>query len=356
MKTLKAIMAIAMVIILASCGGKSFDHERAKEMTEAYEDGDFSDNDWKEFCSLYEDGADYLIDMMETTKTKITPDMTIKEVNAIKEEFEEIYSIWDRMDYPIYDARREIPDNLSERFKAADEKVSKMRREFNASIAEGNPVYKVLGLEKENRYNENLTPKEYWKKYSDFLIEAENIINGKSDYKPTQAQIAEIQRIIDDHKSFIEMQAKDLKMGTPETALTELTSKGLGVIALGAKAAELPNRIDGFYDNVRFEQINHEYNLDVPLIYSGYYTFSIKGNPIAHATVDKNGKIVSISVMSSEYASPDGITVGDPYSKISSDTRFRPSNNEMTDNMQSDNCVYVHDFNKICSIIIGDEY
>lgn len=349
------ILSTVIAVTVTSCA-KKFNHERAKEMTEAYENGDFSESDWEEFCSIYEDGADCLIVMMKDNESKTTPEMTISEVKAINEEFDKIYQIWDRMGHPVYDGRHDIPDNLSERFEAAEDKVKKTRREYYASISEKNPVYKVLKLTKDNISNYGLTPKEYWKKYSDTMTEIENIISGKSNYKPTKAQMAEIEKLAAEHKDYIQWEAKDMKMGTPESASIELTSKGLGVIALGAKASGLSKKIDGFYDSMTYEKIDHEYNMDIPLAYIGYYTFSLNGKPVAYATVDESGTIVSISVTSPEYVSPDGIKVGDPYSKISSDSRFRHSDNEMSDDMQSDNCFYVHDYNTITGIIIGADY
>lgn len=114
--------------------------------------------------------------------------------------------------------------------------------------------------------------------------------------------------------------------------------------------------IDGMYDKVVFNAFDHEMEMDIPMELKGIYTYTFKGKNPIYVTVRNNNQIVQIAVSNPAVKSYDEIQVGDPMSKLTSDSRFRHSDNEMGDNWQSDKYFYSTDGEKVTGIFVGREY
>lgn len=139
MKTLKAIMAVAMIMILASCGGKSFDYDKADKLCEKYHKDGFDDKDWNEFANLYKDMCEYEIYVQEQMlKNDIKSGMTMDEVEEITRNNREAAKIQEAdyyMSRVLSDSRRrDRPDK-------ANKTIDKAQGKFNK---ESERVYKEL--------------------------------------------------------------------------------------------------------------------------------------------------------------------------------------------------------------------
>lgn len=132
---------------------------------------------------------------------------------------------------------------------------------------------------------------------------------------------------------------------------------GYGPFVLNASISTVDaEKLEPFYNKKSYSKFDHDMDMDTPMDLKGWYTYSMDGKNPIYITVDNNNKIVTIQITNPKVKNADNIKVGDPMSKLTSDSRFRPSENEMTDWWQSDNYYYVHDGNKVTGIFIGWDY
>lgn len=141
MKTLKAIMAIAMVIILASCGGKGFDADKAQKLCDKYESEGLTEKEWNEFASLYESLNKHYISLIEKGLEKAKKGMTMSEVEQLcadKTELEKLGKIAHDMEFVSYDGSRDMPADVRARIKASKENLreesSRIEQEIRKKI------------------------------------------------------------------------------------------------------------------------------------------------------------------------------------------------------------------------------
>lgn len=131
---------------------------------------------------------------------------------------------------------------------------------------------------------------------------------------------------------------------------------GYGPFKLHGYIHNVAKEVPGLYDKVVYNAYNHETDMDIPSNIKGYYTYTLNGKNPIYVTVDNKDNIVTIQVNNPTVMSYDEIHVGDPMSKLTSDSRFHPSDNEMTDYWQSDKYYYVTDGSTVTGIFVGWEY
>lgn len=137
MKAMKMIMAAAMVMLLAACGGKKFDAEKANKLCDKYEESRFDDKEWEEFADIYEAGINKAIDMADEIVDEIKPGMTWTEVGELSystPERKEFTETMDRMQNIAYRGSDDMPDKVSKKIKKIDEKVEKHGEELSKKI------------------------------------------------------------------------------------------------------------------------------------------------------------------------------------------------------------------------------
>lgn len=131
---------------------------------------------------------------------------------------------------------------------------------------------------------------------------------------------------------------------------------GYGPFKLHGYIHNVAKEVPGLYDKSVYSAYNHEMDMDIPGDLKGYYTYTLNGKNPIYVTVDNKDNIVTIQVNNPAVKSYDEIQVGDPMSKLTSDSRFRPSENVMTDYWQSDRYYYVSNGEKVTGIFVGREY
>lgn len=145
MKTLKAIMAIAMVIILASCG-KSFDAERAQQLCDKFGTSEgLTDKEWDEFASLYEDMLECELEYDKSVESKVKDGMSSSELDRIREKEYEKKSIdadiFNDMQYVVKKGKRQMPEDVYERIESIYHNYSEKCHEIWEKIRERVPRY-----------------------------------------------------------------------------------------------------------------------------------------------------------------------------------------------------------------------
>lgn len=119
-------MAIAMVIILASCGGKSFDTDKAQKLCDKYESEGLTDKEWNEFATLYENLDKHYISLLKNGLEKAKKGMTMSEVEQLcadEKEMEKLGKIAHDMEYVVYDGRIAMPADVRERIMTSKENL-----------------------------------------------------------------------------------------------------------------------------------------------------------------------------------------------------------------------------------------
>lgn len=143
---------------------------------------------------------------------------------------------------------------------------------------------------------------------------------------------------------------------TPAYDADYFSPTGYGPFVLDANISTVDaEKLEPFYNKKSYSKFDHDMDMDIPMHLKGWYTYSMDGKNPIYVTVDNNNKIVRIQISNPKVKNADNIKVGDPVSKLSSDSRFRPAS-EMHDWWMSDSYYYVHDFDKVTGIFIGELY
>ncbi len=163
------------------------------------------------------------------------------------------------------------------------------------------------------------------------------------------------EELVKEDSTSIQAEAKENQMADYEYNV--INPSNYGRISLNMNISDVPATIDGVYNQKKYYEYDHNgEDMNVPNNIKGYYTYSSNGKDPIYVTVDNKNNIVAIQVTSKKVASTDGIHVGDPMSKLTSDSRFRPSENEMNDNWMSANFFYTSDGDNVTGIFIGEEF
>lgn len=133
MKTLKTIMAVAVVLLITACGGKHFDMDSAKELCDKYEKEGFDNSDWNDFAKMYEVISNEYFNLMETSIDEAEEGSSLfeilREINKSG-----IMTLQGKANEIIEYNRNSMPENVLKRIEETNDKLEKRSEDLNAKI------------------------------------------------------------------------------------------------------------------------------------------------------------------------------------------------------------------------------
>lgn len=135
MKVMKMIMAVAMVMLLAACGGKKFDAEKADALCHKYYQGDFEEKDWTEFGDMYEASVNVQKKFYEDLLKEAEPGANIDQLRMdLYKQDKEVFDAMSSMEDVAYKGRDKMPEKVADQIKAAEDKIDKIKKEYREKI------------------------------------------------------------------------------------------------------------------------------------------------------------------------------------------------------------------------------
>lgn len=132
-------MAIAMVIILASCG-KSFNADKAQKLCDKFDSEGLTDKEWGEFASLYEDMLECELKYDMSVESKVKEGMSSSEYDKIREKESKKWGVdcdlYNDMQSVVREGKREMPKEISNRIEAAHDSYHEKSMEIWDKIRE----------------------------------------------------------------------------------------------------------------------------------------------------------------------------------------------------------------------------
>lgn len=140
MKTIKSIIAVAMVLLITACGGKKeeeapkkkFDIEKAQELADKYHNyGRYGD--WNDFADMYDDFCEEYIYVFEKSLDNISDFSSIEDFKTnFNEQNNELYklgsTIWEAISI------NSIPQDISKRLDESSIRMGERLKELNSQL------------------------------------------------------------------------------------------------------------------------------------------------------------------------------------------------------------------------------